>query len=274
MNHPESPAITSNLEPSTSPLVVIVGETGSGKSALALGLAEQFAGEIICADSRTVYKGLDIGTAKPSKQDQQRVPHHLLDIVEPDQRFTVADFKQLATKAIQDIQARSKLPIMVGGTGLYVDALLYNFEFAPPELAQKRDPLNPRHLDKTIKPLRSDLRPNTLLLGLKLPQAELTTRLTSRTEAMLQQGLEQEVKGLSERYGWEIAALKSVGYREWQAYFASAQTFDQTKDLIIKHSLDYAKRQRTWFKRNPSIQWLQDPSKAVKITSQFLSKKQ
>src|SRR5262245_27832773 len=113
------------------PLVVIVGETGSGKSALALELAERFNGEIICADSRTVYKGMDVGTAKPSPEDRQRVRHYGLDVVEPGEGFSAHAFSLLAQAAIHEIAARGKLPILAGGSGLYVDAVLYGFQFRP-----------------------------------------------------------------------------------------------------------------------------------------------
>ena len=112
-------------------LLAIVGETASGKSALAMKLAKMLGGELICADSRTIYMGMDVGTAKPSKADQEKVRHHLLDVVRPDEKFTVSDFKRLAEAAISDIQSRGRLPIVVGGSGLYVDALIYDFKFVP-----------------------------------------------------------------------------------------------------------------------------------------------
>ncbi|MDB5183808.1 MAG: tRNA dimethylallyltransferase, partial [Candidatus Saccharibacteria bacterium] len=113
----------------TKPLVVIVGPTASGKTALAIKLALEFGGEIICADSRTVYKGLDIGTAKPSREDQSLVQHWGLDLVEPNERFTAADFKQYATQKIKEIRSRGRIPFLVGGTGLYVDGIVFDFQF-------------------------------------------------------------------------------------------------------------------------------------------------
>ena len=113
----------------SQPLVVICGPTASGKSEIAMHLARQKNGEIICADSRTIYKYMDIGTAKPSLQDQREVPHHLLDIVEPGQRFTVVDFKSRALGVIADMRKRGKLPILVGGTGLYIDSIIYDYQF-------------------------------------------------------------------------------------------------------------------------------------------------
>src|SRR3982750_3664048 len=115
-----------------TPVIAIVGMTGSGKTALALELAHAFKGEIICADSRTVYKGMDIGTAKPTAEERQLVPHHLVDVVDPDRLFSVADFQKLAETAIADIVFRGKVPFLVGGTGLYVDAVMYGFSLRAP----------------------------------------------------------------------------------------------------------------------------------------------
>lgn len=260
-------------DPSTlSPLVVIVGPTASGKTSLAIEIAKRFNGEIICADSRTVYKGMDIGTAKPSKAEQADVPHHLLDIVEPSQNFSVADFQRLANQAITDTQSRGKLPVMVGGTGLYIDSVIFNYQFSLNKDAEK-DEINPRHLKKTADTQRqAEILPNTLELGLNVPKDELEKRIRRRTEEMVAAGLEDEARLLSERFGWQVEAMTAVSYREWQAYFAGQQNLDETKQLIIRHCVQYAKRQRTWFKRNPFIQWVSTSGEAIKLVEQFLEK--
>ena len=122
-----------------TPLVVVLGQTGSGKSAVAMELAERFDGEIIAADSRTVYRGMDIGTAKPTKQDQNQIRHHLLDVVNPNELFSVAAFQTQAQAAIEDIASRNKIPFLVGGSGLYIDAVIYNFSFRrPPDETRRR----------------------------------------------------------------------------------------------------------------------------------------
>src|SRR5688572_25180412 len=131
-----------------TPLIVILGPTASGKSALALGLAKQFGGEIIAADSRTVYRGMDIGTAKPSVEEQRQVRHHLIDVVSPDGPFTVADFQRLAFDAIADIGARAKTPLLVGGSGLYIDAVIYNFSFREPSNGLGRSKLQMLSVDQ------------------------------------------------------------------------------------------------------------------------------
>ncbi len=286
-------------------LVVIIGETASGKSELALRLAERLHGELICADSWTVRREVNIGTAKPSVADQARVSHHLLDIVGPDEDFTAAVFKERAQAAIDDIAARGKLPIMVGGTGLYIDSVLYDYGFLPAGDRTERESLsamtvtelldlikekgidpgavdirNKRRLIRLIetdgqRPQKHELRPNTLVLGLKTDREQLKERVERRTDAMLDAGLEVEVRGLVDKYGWNCEALKGVGYAQWKGYFEGTQNLAETRQKIIKATLDLAKRQRTWFKRNKSVQWLSTPvkwSSVVASVTTFLEK--
>ncbi len=255
--------------PNDTPLVVIVGETASGKSALAMELARQFNGEIICADSRTIYKGMDIGTAKPSAQDRAAVPHHLLDIATPEQRFTAADFKQLANQAIVDISDLDKLPIMVGGTGLYVDSVLYDYQFSQSDAV--RDLQNPRHLAEADSS-DNKLRSSTLVIGIETDRDLLKQRIQNRVEAMFAAGLEAEVTELSGRYGWDVPGLQTIGYQEFRSQDSNEQITDQLKEQIVKATTAYAKRQRTWFKRNKSIHWVQDLAQAKMLVQNFLSK--
>lgn len=287
------------------PQVVVVGETASGKSQLALQLAQQFNGEIICADSWTVRREVNVGTAKPSAEERALVPHHLLDVVGPCQDFTAAVFKDLALVALDEIIGRGKLPIMVGGTGLYIDAVLYDFGFLEKGDRSAREPLyqmsneallrliaerrialgevdqrNKRRLIRLLEtsgaqPTKGELRPNTLIIGLKTDREWLKNRIESRTEAMLSAGLEREVRALADKYGWSCEALKGVGYAQWQNYFLGTQTLEQTKQRINKSTLDLAKRQRTWFKRNNSIQWIDTPVNKldiVDLVTAFLNK--
>jgi len=275
------------------PLLVIVGETASGKSALALELAQRLDGELICADSWTVRRELNIGSAKPSAEEQALVRHHLLDVVGPDEDFTAAVFKGLANDAIKDIAKRGKLPIMVGGTGLYVDGVLYDYGFLQEGDRSKRvkydamsveevlaevqaegielgdvDTRNKRRLIRLLetngaRPTRSELRENTLIIGLRPDRDELNTRIERRVDAMLAAGLESEVRGLVERYGWEAEGLKGVGYGQWR----DAKSPEEARQKIIKATADLAKRQRTWFKRNNSIHWFDTPVKIDKIAA-------
>lgn len=269
-----------------APLLVIVGETASGKSALGLELAKLLNGEIICADSWTVYKDFDIGTAKPSQEERLEVPHHLLDVTTADEGFSAPQYKRLALAAIDDISRRGKLPIMVGGTGLYIDSVIYDYSFLPPSDRDTRARLNGLSLDNLINiakerelplssvdnrnkrrvirliendgrmPAKSSLRPNTLIIGLRLDREELAARIEARVDKMLAGGLEQEAKLLVKHYGWDCEPMKGVGYKEWQDYFEGEQGLTETRQKIIKASLDLAKKQRTWFKRNKSIQWI------------------
>ncbi|MEO8785212.1 MAG: tRNA (adenosine(37)-N6)-dimethylallyltransferase MiaA [Candidatus Saccharimonadales bacterium] len=222
-------------------LLVIVGTTASGKSQAAMHLAQQHNGELICADSRTIYKGMDIGTAKPSATDQKLVRHHLLNIIEPDQKFTVARFQKLANQAIADIQARGKLPIMVGGTGLYIDSVIYDYSFGS-------------------KASRRPLRPNSLVLGTRISDEQLKQRINQRIQDMFGQGLEAEVQRLAKRYGWQAPGLTAVGYREWQPLLAPIEGADKltteiVQEQIQKDTWQYARRQRTWFRRSSDIHW-------------------
>ncbi len=285
------------------PLIVIVGETASGKSDLAISLAERFNGEVICADSRTVYRGMDIGTAKPTPEDRKRVPHHLLDVVSPDEQFTVADFKRLAVEAIDEISGRQKLPILVGGSGLYVDAVIYDFEFLPKADEEQREMLsrlsveelqrlvrerglsmpkndrNPRHLIRVLETggkqaSRGQLRENTLILGLCLSRDALKERIVHRVERMVEQGLVDEVRSLVEQYGEGARALEAPGYKALKEYLAGRTSLEEAQRLFIKNDLSLAKRQRTWFRRNKSIHYIGSLEDAVGIVTTFLNKYQ
>ncbi len=286
------------------PLVVIVGETASGKTALSIELAKRFDGEIICADSWTVRRGVDIGTAKPTPEERAAVPHHLLDVVEPCQEYTAAVFKRQANKAIDEIAGRHRLPIMVGGTGLYVDGVIYDFDFLPAGDRKAREELNKLSIAKLLerieyskldlgdvdtrnkrrlirlietggrKPTKQPLRANTKLIGIRTPREEIERRIIARLDGMMEAGLEAEVRSLAERYGWDCEALKGIGYAQWRDYFEGGQSLPETRSKIIKATFEYAKRQRTWFKRNKSIQWFDTPvnmEEIVDSVTTFLS---
>jgi tRNA dimethylallyltransferase len=279
------------MDTQNTKLICIVGETASGKSDLAMRLAQEFNGELICADSWTVYKDFDIGTAKPSKLDRAQIPHHLLDVADPHGGFSAAVFQALAQPVINAIDERGHLPIMVGGTGLYIDSVLYHYSFLEQPSPELRESLNKLSLKELLEqanlkgfdtsavdtrnkrrvirlienegqlPTRQDLRPNTLILGLRVPREELEARITKRVDGMLKAGLEFEVQKLAREYGWEAEPMKGVGYAQWREYFEGSQTLAETRTRIIKATMDLAKRQRTWFKRNKSIQWIDTPVK-------------
>lgn len=291
------------MEPTTnnSPLVVILGETASGKSALAMQIAQEFHGEIIAADSRTIYRGMDIGTAKPTQEERRRVRHHLLDVVEPDQRFTAADFKRCAMQAIADIGSRGKLPLLVGGSGLYIDAVLYDFAFggdADPEFRARLQRLsvdelqrtilskgialpanhrNPRHLIRALetrgqmassRPLRS----NTLVLGLRIDRMTLHEHIAQRVRAMMEASFVEEVRHLVKRYGDQLPAFQAPGYASVIEYLQGSLTLEEAEQATIVATERLAKRQRTWFRRNKSVQWITEQEQAVDLITTFLNK--
>jgi len=285
-----------------TPLVVLVGETASGKSALAMELARRFDGEIINADSWAVYRDFDIGTAKPSALDCSHVPHHLINVANPSKGFSAAEYKRLALATIADITSRAKLPILAGGTGLYIDSVIFDYSFLPPaapevraafnklsigELLQKAaeadidtidiDIRNKRRIIRLLETggalaKRHELRKDTLIIGLSVPRDALLERVTRRVDVMLDAGLEQEVAKLSERYGWDAEPMKGIGYREFYDYFNGAQTLDQTRQRIISATMNLAKRQRTWFKRNNGIHWISKQAEAVELITTLLNK--
>ena len=271
------------------PLICIVGQTASGKSALAVKIARAWDGEIICADSWTVRKQANIGTAKPSEVDRALVRHHLLDIIEPDEDFNAAQFQKLAKRIITDIQKRGKLPVLVGGTGLYIDSVLYDYSFSSVGTPVQREELNSltisqllsrindlgidvgavdvrnkRRLVRLVEtggaiPTKHRLRSNTLLLGMLVDPEVLNRRIVQRLESMINEGLEKEVLGLYQQYGWDCEALKGINYAQWKGYFLGTESIDDVRQKMIKATRDLAKRQKTWFKRNKSIQWLNNP---------------
>ncbi len=283
-------------------LIAIVGPTASGKSDLAMQIAEQYRGEIICADSRTVYKGMDIGTAKPTKVDQARVPHHLLDVAEPNEPFSVAEFKKMAGAAIDQIQAGSNLPLLVGGSGLYIDSVLYNYQFPPeaakklrhkldftstedlvkmleewdPEAAAEVDLKNRRRVMRAIEVAgqpksKAELRPNTLIIGLKVDRDELAKRIEQRVDQMIEAGFMEEVERIGHKYGWNSEAMTGIGYREFKEVILGNQTEELARDGFIRGDLYLAKKQMTWFKRNPDIKWVENFDQGMDLAKEFLA---
>lgn len=266
------------------PLLVIVGPTASGKSDLAMQVAKRYHGELICADSRTIYKGMDVGTAKPSRQDQLAVPHHLLDVVSPNQKFTAADFKRLALKAIDDISLRGYLPIVVGGTGLYIDSILFDYQFGSPADSIRRAELeamnieelqkycrynniklpindkNKRHLIRAIElgglpKVNWQLRSNTLVVGITTDNEILKQRIQQRVEKMFTNNVMEETKQLAQQYGWNNEAMTSNVYRIIRGVMGQEYGLSEAQEKTASSDLALTKRQLTWFKRNPFIIW-------------------
>lgn len=288
--------------PKPAPLVVIVGETASGKSALALELAKKFNGQIIAADSWTVYRGFDIGTAKPTLAQRAEIPHHLIDVANPQNGFSAAIFKRLASQAIEDISEHGGLPILVGGTGLYIDSILYDYQFLPPPVDERRKELNAMNLAELLNsatkmkldlasidirnkrrvirlienegriPSKKPLRKNTLIIGLCISGHTLEDKIKQRVDSMVSAGFVEEVKALGDKYGWEIEAFRAPGYRAFKDYLQGNISIVEAKRRFISNDLQLAKKQRTWFKRNNSIQWIENQRQAVDLLTTFLNK--
>lgn len=269
-----------------APLVVIVGPTASGKTALAIALAQQYDGEIICADSRTVYRGMDIGTAKPTADERGKVPHWGLDLVDPGERFTAADFQKYANEKIADIRGRGKVPFLVGGTGLYVDGVLFNYQYGENYDVKKRTmfekwsleelkkycdehniklPKNSKNKRYVIRAIeqngvndRRDRRPisNSIIVGIATEKDLLRTRIEHRSEQIFADGIVDEARKLGEMYGWDNEAMTGNIYPVVRQYIQGELSLDEAKNLFKIRDWQLAKRQLTWFRRNPYIKWL------------------
>lgn len=282
-------------------MISIVGPTASGKTALAIDLAIKYGGEIVCADSRTIYRGMNIGTAKPTDEEQAKVPHHMLNLVEPGEPYTVVDFKRQAEEVINSIGARGKVPFLVGGSGLYIDSILYDYQFPEPkstmsfgglsdealrqELA-KADPVayesidiaNRRRVERALatvgvgKTKRSLIRPNTLVLGMAVNKEVIRKRIEARIDIMLSQGFIKEVAWLGETYGWESEAMSGVGYRAFKAVILGHSSAEVGRQQFIDGDCKLVKKQLTWFKRNHEIHWLDEPGGATALVGAFLAR--
>jgi tRNA dimethylallyltransferase len=228
-------------------IIAIVGQTASGKSRLALDLAREFDGELIAADSRTIYKGMNIGTAK-SQQDE--IAEWGIDLVSPDEKFNAFDFKEYAEQKIQDIINRGKLPIVVGGTGLYIQALIDNFNFEGEQGESEYDALQ---------------------IAVVWPREELYEQIDSRVDKMIEKGLVEEVRGLRERYGCDIKSMTGIGYRQVCEYLDKKIDKEEMIRLIKRDTRHYAKRQMTWFKRDDRIHWVESKERARKLVLDHLN---
>lgn len=276
-------------------VVAVVGPTASGKTALSLRLAEEVGGEILSCDSMQVYRGMDIGTAKPTAEEQALVPHHLIDLVPPDRPFSCADYKPLAEAALADVLSRGRVPIFCGGTGLYLDAVLTVGSFSPsvpPEIRKELlssspealweelslvDPesaasIHKNNVKRVIRALeiyrgtgktktewdRLSRRPSpaydALRIGLFFSDRDaLYRRIEARVDEMLAQGLVEEVRAL--RSSLSPTASQAIGYKEILLFLDGVLSYDEAVELLKKNTRHYAKRQLTWFRRDPDTVW-------------------
>lgn len=293
-------------------LVVLLGPTGSGKTTLSLSLARRLPAEILSCDSVAVYRGMEIGTAKPSPEERREIPHHLIDVVPPSQPFTAGDYSRLARETLRGVTVRHRLPIVTGGTGLYLRAFLDGLFPGPLRSEELRARLRAsaarhppdwlhrilRRLDpaaaagihandqpKLIRAIEVCLvarKPMTqawqsgrdplagyriLRIGLEPPRPQLYARIDARAAAMFAEGLLDETRALLEKYGESPRAFDSLGYRQARAVLRGELTEPAAITATRQAHRNYAKRQLTWFRREPGVRWLpgfgDDPSIAA-----------
>jgi tRNA dimethylallyltransferase len=294
----------------TPPALVVLGPTASGKSALALALAERLGGEIVNADALQVYQGFDIGTAKPTAAERRRVPHHLVDLLPPDRWLTAGRFAALVRAAVADVQGRGRVPLLVGGSGLYLRAVLGGLAPIPPvdprlrawtgrAVARHGLPTLRRWLalldavtaaritagdrQRTLRALEVALgtgrsqsawiaatpfteeASGAIRVGLTVPRAILYDRIAGRVHTMLASGWVREVEGLL-KAGWDLGlpAFQAIGYRQLAQHLRGEMGLDQAVEDTIRATCRFAKRQMTWFRREPGVHWL--PAEALPAT--------
>ncbi len=289
-------------------IIVIIGPTASGKSALAVRLATKFNGEIISADSRQVYKGLDIGTGKITKNEMQSIPHHCINIANPKKIFTVDEYRIVSEKIITDIYARGKIPIIVGGTGFYIDAVLYGATYpqTPPDWALREklekqqtqtllktlekldthrastiDPNNRRRIIRAIEIIKSigwmpalikKHRFDALILGIKTNPVLLRKKISRRLDGWVKAGLISEVKNLHKNQKLSWGRLEEIGldYKYVALHLQGKMTLKETIARTDTEIWHYAKRQLTYFKKMEQVHWITSTREAEKLIKDFL----
>ncbi|MBP9802517.1 tRNA (adenosine(37)-N6)-dimethylallyltransferase MiaA [Patescibacteria group bacterium] len=267
-------------------IIIILGPTASGKSNFAVKLAKKFNGELISADSRQIYQELNIGSNKITETEKQGIKHYLLDVVKPDQEFSLYDWQQNAFQSIEKILKKNKQPIIVGGTGLYLSSILQNYQLPAtdktlrlklnklsleklvaqlkkidPEITKKIDSKNKIHVVRALEyaiAFHDDLSANQktskcpydyLILGLNPDKEKLYTKINQRVDSMMKIGLVEEVKNLLKKYKADLPALSGIGYQEISKYLNKELDLEEAVELIKKNTRHYAKRQMTWFRR-------------------------
>lgn len=286
-------------------LITILGPTASGKTAIAIKLAQEYNAEIVCADSRTVYKGMDMGTAKPSKSDQKKVKHHLLDICDPDKVFSSAEFKVLAEKAIKDIQSRNKLTLFVGGSGMYIDSVLFDYKFRSnlssisilelhgksiaelqtiarekyPKEYMDIDIKNKRRLIQLISkgPSKDDDRKNknidSMIIGIGRNKPLIKQNIMLRTENIMNQNFVQEVEYLRNKFGETTVLKQTTGYSQVLDYLDGViKNTDDLYQAIVNATWKLSRKQMTWFKRNKDITWVDNDVEVERLIKSYLSR--
>lgn len=280
-------------------IIVITGPTAVGKTKMSIELAKKLNGEIINADSTQIFKGLNIATAKVTKEEMENIPHHLIDIKEINEDYSVYDYQKDCRKKIDEILSKGKIPILVGGTGLYIKAALYDYQFELEEkindnldistelLYEELKQIDPNtdihpnnrkrilrainYYKKNGKPMSekqktSDLLYDTIFIGLTTDRENLYNRINQRVDKMLENGLLKEAKEIFDSNVRTKAILTPIGYKELFPYFKKEKTLEECLELIKKNSRHYAKRQYTWFNNQMNITWFDVDFNHFKIT--------
>ncbi len=284
-------------------VIVIAGPTASGKTSLSIELAKRINGEIISSDSMQIYKDMDIGTAKVTPEEAQGIKHYLVDCISPDTRYTVNDFKHDAEKAIEEILSKGKTPIVVGGTGLYIDSLIYGIEYQDMEFDEEyrsnlmdqaktedglkelydkacsidskaMESISPNDKKRIIRVLeiynatgktktqveelsrKNGVKYDYRVFVANMERSKLYERIDLRVNLMIKAGLVKEVEDLINKYGKFPTAMQAIGYKEVVEYLDGKATYEEMIEKIQKESRHYAKRQLTWFRKDPSFVWL------------------
>ena len=269
-------------------VICIVGPTGVGKTKMSIELAKRLNGEVINADSTQVYKGLDVATAKVTEEEKENIPHHLFDIKEIDEDYTVFDYQKDARKEIDELLEKNKTPILVGGTGLYIKAVIYDYKFneennnnlyedkTNEELYEKLISIDPNtdihknnrkriiralnYFEENNEPMSKKEKTDkmlydTVFIGLTTSRDILYDRINKRVDIMLQNGLEQEAKNLYDKNIRSKAVMTPIGYKELFEYYDGLISKNDAIDLIKQRSRKYAKRQYTWFNNQMNVKW-------------------
>lgn len=290
-------------------VLAIVGPTAVGKTEFGIKCANTFNGEIISGDSIQIYKGLDIGSAKPTKEELSKAKHHLIDIKEPTDSYSVKEFQDLGREKIDNIYKDNKLPIIVGGTGLYIKALLYDYKFFEEEfednqyedlsneqlysLLKEKDPkaLESIHINNRKRLVRalnvyekhnkgiSEIKDNQehkpiydcLIIGLTSPRDILYNRIDSRIDLMIKDGLVDEIKGLLDKgITFDNQCMQAIGYKEFKDYFENNKSLEECIEQVKTNSHHFAKRQYTFFNNQMNIEWFENKEEAMERIKQWL----
>ncbi len=291
-------------------IIAVIGPTASGKSALGVAIAKACNGEVVSADSRQFYKGMDIGTAKITSEEMQGVPHHLIDFLEPSDSFSLYDYQRMAYAAIDDILARGKVPILVGGTGLYISSIIENYQLSAAGVDEElrnelhnlsdddlvrrllqfeKDPtidlknrrrvvrqLEYHLLDPAYEAGTAEPKYDVLMMEPHYVRSELYSRINKRVKEMMAQGLLEEVDRLARQYGFEANAMSAIGYREFQGMHditqLPAHKRDEVEEAMKRNTRRYAKRQITWFKKYGGRKHIvETEQEAIELSQRFLA---